>query len=158
LTGAGQIIIPETIAKGKESVEYFPEDWGKIIVTDATGINYTLYAVKGETDLSQYELPPAPPTGMFDIRYSSGRIAEDINESMKTIEISGVVYPLIVRAEGMDMRLKDETGKIVNVNLKSGEDVVIDNSTINKLMVSGELLPTVYSLEQNYRTHSTQAL
>jgi len=34
--------------------------------------------------------------------------------------------------------------------LKSGEDVVIDNSNINKLMVSGELVPAQYSLEQNY--------
>ena len=31
---AGQIIIPETIAKGSEPVEYFPDNWGKIILTD----------------------------------------------------------------------------------------------------------------------------
>jgi len=149
LTAAGQIIIPETMAKG-EVVEYFPEDWGRIILTDATGINYTLYAVNGKVDLNQYELPPAPMAGMFDIRFSSGRIAEDINESVKTIEMSGVTYPLTVRVEGMDIRLMDETGKTVNVNLKDGEDIVISDGTINKLMVSGELLPTVYSLEQNY--------
>ena len=150
LTGAGQIIIPETLTKDGKPVEYFPEKWGKIVLTDATGINYTLYAVKGQVDLSQYELPPAPMAGMFDIRFSSGRIAEDLNSAIKTIDMSGVTYPLIVRAEGMDIRLMDESGKIVNVNLKDGEDVVIDNSTINKLMVSGELVPTVYSLEQNY--------
>jgi len=60
LLSAAQIIIPETLAKDGKPVEYFPENWGKIVLTDATGINYTLYAVKGETDLSQYELPPAP--------------------------------------------------------------------------------------------------
>ncbi|MBE0571464.1 MAG: T9SS type A sorting domain-containing protein [Ignavibacteriaceae bacterium] len=87
---------------------------------------------------------------MFDIRYSSGRIAEDINGSVKTIDMSGVTYPLTVRVEGMDIRLMDESGKNVNVNLKSGEDVVIDNSNINKLMVSGELVPAHYALEQNY--------
>ena len=130
LTGAGQIIIPETLAKGKEPVEWFPENWGKIVLTDATGISYTLYAVKGEVNLDQYELPPAPMAGMFDIRFSSGRIAEDINSSMQTIDMSGVTYPLTVRVEGMDMRLMDETGKTVNVNLKSGEDVVISDATI----------------------------
>ena len=149
LNAAGQIIIPETMAKG-EVVEYFPEAWGKIILTDATGINYTLYAVKGETDLSLYELPPAPPTGMFDIRYESGRIAEDINSSVKTIDMSGVTYPLTVRIEGMDIRLMDETGKNVNVNLKAGEDVVISDASVMKLMVSGELVPAKYALEQNY--------
>ncbi|NWG27626.1 MAG: T9SS type A sorting domain-containing protein [Ignavibacteriaceae bacterium] len=151
LSGAGQINIPSSMAKGSgEIAEYFPKEWGRIILTDASGINYTLYAVKGEVDLNLYELPPAPPAGMFDIRYGSGRIAEDINSSVKTIELNGVTYPVTVRVEGMDIRLMDETGKGVNVNLKSGEDVVISDGTIQKLKVSGELLPTVYSLEQNY--------
>jgi hypothetical protein len=150
LTGAGQIIIPETQPKGTEPVEYFPEGWGRIVLTDAAGVNYTLYAVKGEVDLSQYELPPAPMAGMFDIRFESGRIAEDINSSVQTIDMSGITYPLTVRVEGMDIRLQDETGKSVNANLKSGEAIVVSDATIQKLMVSGELIPTVYSLEQNY--------
>ena len=150
LTGAGQIIIPETLAKGEKPIEWFPEDWGKIVLTDAAGISYTLYAVKGEVDLSQYELPPAPMAEMFDIRFSSGRIAEDINSSMQTIDMSGITYPLTVRVEGMDIRLMDETGKNVNVSLKSGEDIVISDATIRKLMVSTQLIPEKYALEQNY--------
>jgi hypothetical protein len=150
LSAAGQIIIPETLAKDAQQIEYFPNNWGKIVLTDATGINYTLYAVKGKVDLSQYELPPAPMEGMFDIRFSSGRIAEDINSAIRTIEMSGVTYPLTVRVEGMDIRLMDETGKNVNVNLKAGENVVISDGTIQKLMVSGELIPAEYALEQNY--------
>ncbi|MBV6422112.1 MAG: hypothetical protein DAHOPDDO_03401 [Ignavibacteriaceae bacterium] len=150
LTGAGQIIIPESFAKDSKPVEYFPENWGRIVITDAAGVSYTLYAVNGQVDLSQYELPPAPPTGMYDFRYESGRIAEDLSSSVKTIEMSGVVYPLTVRVEGMDIRLMDESGKKLNENLKDGESIEISESTIEKLMVSGELLPTVYSLEQNY--------
>ncbi len=87
---------------------------------------------------------------MFDIRYTSGRIAEDLNSAIKTIDMSGVTYPLTVRVEGMDIRLMDETGKTVNVNLKAGEDVVISDATIQKLMVSGEMIPAEYALEQNY--------
>ncbi|MBE7477782.1 MAG: T9SS type A sorting domain-containing protein [Ignavibacteriota bacterium] len=150
LTGSGQIIIPETMSKESKPVEYFPENWGRIVITDAAGVSYTLYAVNGQVDLSQYELPPAPPTGMYDFRYESGRIAEDLSSSVKTIEMSGVVYPLTVRVEGMDIRLMDESGKKLNENLKDGESIEISESTIEKLMVSGELLPTVYSLEQNY--------
>ncbi|MBE7477806.1 MAG: T9SS type A sorting domain-containing protein [Ignavibacteriales bacterium] len=150
LTDAGQIIIPETMSKESKPVEYFPENWGRIVITDAAGVSYTLYAVNGQVDLSQYELPPAPPTGMYDFRYKSGRIAEDLSSSVKTIEMSGVVYPLTVRVEGMDIRLMDESGKKLNENLKDGESIEISESTIEKLMVSGELLPTVYSLEQNY--------
>ena len=149
LSASGQIVLPEALAKG-ETVEWFPKDWGKIILTDAAGISYTLYAVKGEVDLNQYEMPPAPPTGMFDVRFGSNRIAEDINSSMQTIDMSGVTYPVTIRAEGMDMRLMDETGKTVNVNLKSGESVAINDATIEKLMVTGDLIPAVYALEQNY--------
>ena len=150
LTNAGQIIIPNALSKSDEIVDWFNDDWGKLIFTDATGISYSLYAVKGKVELDNYILPPAPPSGMFDIRYSSGRIAEDINSSVKTIELNGVSYPVKVRVENIDIRLMDETGKGVNVNLKSGEDVVISDGSIQKLMVSGEMLPTVYSLEQNY--------
>jgi Secretion system C-terminal sorting domain len=69
---------------------------------------------------------------------------------MQTIDMSGVTYPITVRVDGMDMRLMDETGKTVNVNLKSGENVVISDATIQKLMVTGELIPAVYALQQNY--------
>ncbi len=110
MDAAGTIDSPP-LAKGTEPVEFFQEDWGKIILTDAAGINYTLYAVTGEVNLDKYELPPMPPSGMFDIRFNSGRIAEDINSSIQTINMSGVTYPLTVRVEGMDIRLMDETGK-----------------------------------------------
>jgi len=158
VTAAGTITIPDVLAKGNsEVVELFKEDWGRIILTDAAGLSYTLYAVKGASpnggasvDLDQYEMPPMPPAGSFDIRFSSGRIAEDINTAIKTIEMNGVTYPLTVRVEGMDIRLQDESGRQINVNLKSGEDVVISDASIMKLMVTGELIPAEYALEQNY--------
>jgi len=148
----GSIIVPESPGQKSQlaSTKLFKEDWGKIILTDASGINYTLYAVTGQVNLDKYELPPMPPAGMFDIRYGSGRIAEDINSSIQDIQMTGVTYPLTIRVEGMDMRLMDESGKTVNVNLKSGEEVVISDATIQKLMVTGELVPTEYALEQNY--------
>ena len=150
VTSAGTITIPDAMAKGGEVVELYKEDWGRIVIRDAEGRSFTLYAVKGELDLNQYEMPPMPPAGVFDIRFSSGRVAEDMNSAIQTIDMSGVTYPLTVRVEGMDIRLQDVTGKQINVNLKSGEDVVISDATINKLMVSGELIPEKYALEQNY--------
>jgi exonuclease III len=158
-TNSNDIIIPDVLAKGSVVVaaELFKEDlptgqagWGKITITDAKGRSNTLYAVKGEVELDQYELPPLPPAGAFDIRYGSGRIAEDINSTTQRIDMVGITYPITVRAEGMDIRLMDESGKVLNVNLKKGEDVVINDATIQKLMVTGELIPDRYALEQNY--------
>jgi hypothetical protein len=151
LSGDGQIIIPDAALKVTDQVvDWFKDNWGRITFIDAEGKNFTLYAVEGEVDLNLYELPPPPPAGLFDIRFGSGRIAEDLSSSVKTIEMSGVTYPLTVRVHGKDIRLMDEGGKMLNVSLKDGEDIVIENMIMNKLMVSGESLPTVYSLEQNY--------
>lgn len=151
LNSAGEINIPGALSKGNNSAkEYFEDKWGKIIITDAAGMNYTLYAITGNVDLDQYELPPAPPEGMFDIRFSSGRIAEDINSSVQSILFSGIEHPFTLRAENIDIKLQDESGIQINAILKSGEEIVINDVNINKLMVSGELVPAKYELEQNY--------
>jgi hypothetical protein len=152
LNGAGQIILPEIASKEPDSKEWFPENWGKIILTDATGTKYTLYAVQGEVDLSQYELPPLPRNGMFDVRFSSGRIAEQLDNSEKTIEMSGINYPLKVKVENLNLTLTDEYRKKVSADLINGEEIFISDNTINKLkIVSGQILnPVLYSLEQNY--------
>ncbi len=153
-----QINVPSVMAKGnKEVAEYFKKDWGRITITDAAGSSYTLYAIKGGSpnegvgvDLNRYELPPLPPEGLFDIRYSSGRIAEDINTELKSIDMRGVTYPIKVKAENMDIRLMDVTGKLIDINIKKGEEITISNSNIDKVMVSGQLLPKKFALEQNY--------
>jgi hypothetical protein len=147
------ITIPNVLAKsgkGEVAEQLFKENWGKITVTDAEGSSYTLYGVNGEVNLDNYELPPLPPTGVFDVRFGSGRVAEDMSSSGQTIEMRGVVYPVTVRVEGMDIRLQDVTGNGMNTMLKSGKSVTISDSRIDKLMVSGETIPTVYALEQNY--------
>ncbi|MBK7499005.1 MAG: T9SS type A sorting domain-containing protein [Ignavibacteriales bacterium] len=152
LTSVGQIILPETLSKRTEPIEYFPDDWGKIIITDATGINFILYAVNGEVDLYRYELPPASMTGMVDIRYSSNRIAEDLKGEMKTIYINGVTYPLTVKVVNLDVKIQDPSGQEINAELKSGEKITITNSSINKLnLLSNKIFtPIEYGLEQNY--------
>ena len=65
---------------------------------------------------------------MFDIRYGSGRYAENLNQAFNSIEMSGIEYPVKVRVENMGIRIQDETGKIVNERLKSGEEITISNS------------------------------
>ena len=158
LNNDGQIIIPDVSLKSNnQEIKWFKDDWGKITLTDAVGNNYTLYAVKGDSpnggagvDLNQYELPPLPPEGLFDVRFGSGRVAEDINSDFKTIEMRGITYPVKVKVENMDISIQDVTGKLINRDIKAGEEITISNPNIDKLMVSGQLLPTKFALEQNY--------
>src|SRR4030067_1784784 len=124
LSGAGQIFMPTSLYRGTSKIaELINKDWGKIIITDAAGRDYTLYAVSGDVNLEMFDLPPVPPSGMFDVRYSSGRYAEDLNESIQQIDLNGMVYPVKVKAEGINIRLQDETGKIVNERLRIGEEI-----------------------------------
>jgi hypothetical protein len=100
--------------------------------------------------LNIYELPPAPPSGLFDIRFISGRIAEDLNNSIQTIELNGIEYPFKIKINNIDLRLQDVSGEEINVIVRSGEEITINNTAIKKLKVSEEIIPANYSLEQNY--------
>ena len=64
--------------------------------------------------------------------------------------MNSLEYPVKVRVEDVDIRLQDAAGSGLNERLQSGEEVIISNSSINKLMVSGEIVPEIYALEQNY--------
>ncbi len=148
-----EITIPDAMYKGNgEIVEYFKESWGQIILTDASGNNFTLYAISGDVDLNNYELPPSPPAGIFDVRFSSGRIAEDLNTATQSISMNGIQYPVSIEVRNMNITLQDESEKEINVELKSGEKISIANESIHKLLlISGEITtPRTYGLSQNY--------
>ena len=87
---------------------------------------------------------------MFDVRFGSGRYAEELSAANKSIELNSLEYPVKVRVENASIKLQDETGKIVNERMKAGEEVVISSNMINKLLVSANIIPDVYALEQNY--------
>ncbi|NWG29577.1 MAG: DUF362 domain-containing protein [Ignavibacteriaceae bacterium] len=151
LTGRGLINIPDDFAKGVgKAAEYIKEDWGRIIISDATGKSYTLYAVNDKVNLNIYELPPRPPAGTFDIRFGSGRIAENINQSFQIIEMTGIEHPIKLTVENINLRLQDETGIEINENLKPVDEIKIHNTSINKLIITEELTPNNFALEQNY--------
>ncbi len=150
LTGSGSINIPSAGPSGPSKIvnNVSTEGFGKITISDKTGRNYSLYAVQGEADLSHFDLPPYPPQGMFDVRYSSQRYAERLSSTPQAIELMGVQYPVKVKAEGIGIIVSDETGKEI-ARLKTGEEVSL-NTAAQKLMVSENVIPAVYTLEQNY--------
>ena len=151
LTGTGKTITPETMSKSTTKAELYPKDWGRIILTDAAGKNSTLYAVTTPENLSKYELPPLPPAGAFDIRFGSGRSAEDISTA-KSIELSGLVYPIKIKVENMQIKLIDLYSREVTKELQPGEELIIQVNLLNKLIVQSSqfIKPIYYALDQNY--------
>ncbi len=87
---------------------------------------------------------------MFDIRYESRKFVEDISNSFKAIEMSGIDYPIKIKVENNEIKFRDEIGNKLNTILKSGEEITINNNLISKLFVSSNVIPNKYSLEQNY--------
>ncbi|QQS35326.1 MAG: T9SS type A sorting domain-containing protein [Ignavibacteriales bacterium] len=150
LSGSGVINIPTTIESVTVAKQVDKSNWGKIIVTDASGKNLTLYLVNDEVNLNHYLLPPSPPAGAFDVRFGSGRLAENLKEGSKSIELNGMKYPVTVRLENANIKLQDESGKIFNERMKTGGELVITNSAVTKLLVSADIIPDKFALEQNY--------
>lgn len=151
LASAGNINFPSgsKLLKG-ETEKYFKDKWGRIKITDNSGKTYTLYCSDDKEDLDRFELPPIPPLKMFDIRFASNRSAENINGISQIIEMRGVEYPLTIKVEGIDINLSGESGIGLNINIKSGEEIKIYNSSVQRLRVSSETEALSFQLEQNY--------
>lgn len=154
-SSAAQLYIPGPFAGtlGKNPLdELLNESWAKIVITDAIGQNYTLYAANTPTDLDIFNLPPVPPADIFDVRFESQRFVEDIFTSENGISLNGVIYPVKISIYGMNLKVKDAVnGSIVNTIIKDGETFELTNSSLSKLKISAEeIIPATYSLEQNF--------
>ncbi len=149
LSAAGQINIPSgSDAVATLKAKNTTEGMGKIIITDHSGKSYSLYAAGNGTNLSQFELPPVPPQGIFDVRYASSRYVEKLKNQIQEIDLSGVQYPIKIRTEDVRIILSDKEGRRVAA-VNSDEEVTL-NTAADKLFITEDLLPAEYSLGQNY--------
>ncbi len=151
LSNVGFVNLPDSGFGGVSKIEEnIDENWGRITVMDNKGKSSILYAVKNNVDLDYYQLPVSPPSGTFDIRYSSNRFAEDLSNGMNSIEMSGIEYPVKIRVENININIADNMNSGGDIKLKAGEEITISNSLNNKLLVSEDIIPDKYGLEQNY--------
>ena len=123
VTEDGRLNFNTIISKGgNDIIAVIDEEWGKIIVSDNLGRQAAIYAADDETDLSLYELPPIPPSGIFDVRYGTGRYAEIFDDESRDILISSAVYPIKIKVESIDIMVKDKiSGDIINQEIKDGQ-------------------------------------
>lgn len=151
---AGTMSMPIPVAKGNDNfVQAVDKNWGRIIVTDAAGKSTVLYAANSMAAASSaFDLPPVPPPGVFDVRFASQRNAERIGTAPQTILISNAQYPVAIRAEGTELRLRDMAsgGKLVNTILHNGEQCAINNTGVTSVEINALVNPVTYELLQNY--------
>lgn len=148
-TQAGSIVVNQALKKASPEIAAINSEWAKIIVTDAAGHVSTLYA-SGSNNLNMYDLPPAPPAGAFDVRFSSGKFVENLSSAQK-IDIKDAVYPVMIAVQGADITLKDVvTGNLFNAVLADNNEIVIGDNSITSLEVASNILPETITLGQNY--------
>lgn len=127
-------------------------------VRDAFGNEQTLYFGLNDNDLEKdfYELPPIPPIGIFDVRFSSQRILETVglkNIKEVSVDILSAEYPLSVSWEIKTLKhsvVLIIAGKEKELN-SSGSIQVSNSKTKISLVLKGfSNFPAEYKLEQNY--------
>ncbi|GJQ63383.1 MAG: hypothetical protein SCALA702_24360 [Melioribacteraceae bacterium] len=119
------------------------EGWKAITIRDADGRTSTLYASDDEPGIFA-ELPPAPPAGVFDVRFKSGKMAEKLTAG-QSISISGATYPVVISAD-LDVSLF-AAGE--NATLKAGDSYTLTQD-VSSVEISTVEIPDEFALEQNY--------
>ncbi|MCX8009908.1 MAG: M1 family aminopeptidase [Ignavibacteria bacterium] len=128
------------------------DDWGRIIIEDKKGRKKILYLTNQSSNLDKYELPPAPPTGIFDIRFNSDRYVENFSKRNLEIQLNSASYPLKIKVENCEIKLTDKFGgKFFDKYFTSGDEYSIENSEVRFLQLEPKfVIPSKFELLQNY--------
>ncbi len=130
----------------------------RVTIRDAAGHAQTLYlGVKTEgMSLMRYEMPPLPPSGGFDVRFASSRMAEVVGSGQTAqfpIAISSAAYPLTVSWECKSMG----SSALLMVGTRAvrmtstGTERIYDSQARLSVKFSGmSSLPKEFALSQNY--------
>ncbi|MEP0862399.1 MAG: T9SS type A sorting domain-containing protein [Ignavibacterium sp.] len=64
--------------------------------------------------------------------------------------MQAVEFPVRIKLTNPSLRLTDENGNSLYNYVNSDGEIVIDNSSLKKIFITGEIVPSEVSLEQNY--------
>jgi hypothetical protein len=153
----------------KEADQYARvEDYNTITITDKNGSSQTLYFgldADGKVNKELYQMPPLPPSSIFDVRFASQRILEtyprDIAKyNQHTININSAEFPVTIswnvnNSNGKNFSITDAVnGKLIGVKEINGEgSIKVSNRNLTSLTLkiqNGEELPIEFALGQNY--------
>jgi hypothetical protein len=161
VSNAGKLVLGSgTLTKSITGAHFF-SSLNRITAEDAAGNIQVLYfgnQPEGTIASDRFEMPPAPPQGAFDIRFSSGKFVEfaDANQQREIpMIISSDHYPVTIRWN----MVSGKTGATLSLN---GNEVASGTEGAVSLLEPGSLLslklgassssaaPHEFSLEQNY--------
>jgi len=108
----------------------------KLSIVDNGQHQSELYFAPSNSNVSQFELPPTPPTEMFDVRFGNNAKAENSNAT--TVKFQGVQYPVEVSIQNPTSNytvVDPITGKTLGVINNQNTTVIISNSEIQSVKI-----------------------
>jgi hypothetical protein len=153
-SGGGTITISSATSSAKRNAARPQMPSNSMTFIDREGHTQTLYfMLDSEGDVKEaFALPPVPPAGSFDIRFTSNSLTENVHTGESkgaVVALQGVAYPLAIswdfRDEGLRLSL-------AGVALSGKGTLMIDGSATDLLTftVAGTTVPGTFALHQNF--------
>lgn len=149
---AGQIIVPSYSNSNKsnlKSTETIFNECGELIFVDGLNREYKLYLLDKEIDYNLFDLPPLPPSQIYDVRFVSDRIAERLNQSNEIL-IQSAIYPIIIKSSKYSLKIESENELGLSEIISPEKELIINDERIKSLKISPVLIPDKTELYQNY--------
>jgi len=122
----------------------------KIEIKDNSTNKGELFLANGNVSIERYELPPVPPTDVFDVRFRNNYKVDNNNETV--INLQGVEYPVSISANypQTDLTFSDAlTGEVYGTIARgTADNIIIRSSASNAIVVNKtEEVTTEFGLE-----------
>jgi hypothetical protein len=157
---AGSMILQASqSASQKKSVAQLLEGLEHLMFTDAAGRSRTLYFGMKDGQVNapiSFELPPPPPPGVLDVRFSTGRVAALVGPGEPEefrITISSAQYPVRFTCTRSVPTLRAwlRVGNVEKpLDAATTLDITGGDTPITLGLQSPDGIPRVFSLDQNY--------
>lgn len=156
----GQIVLGSSALLKASDANLSVDDttWNLIKFTDATGKSGELLFSSQARNIDRYDLPPRPPAGIFDVRFSRDRFAEVLPDTSSVLQIQLQAAQSPIKLE---WKIRDGKSYLLNkmdtspiVLIKSGSMSLSQHSNLGEMKIvaayDASIIPTKFSLEQNY--------
>jgi hypothetical protein len=142
-------------ATKKPSARAQLKEMDELTFADAQGRKQPLYLSRASIDRQDlFELPPPPPAGSFDARFSNGLMVENASQSSAfAVSVTGAKFPLTIkwssRAPERDLQVIVD-GKSSSVASGASRKITVPFKQLSVELGGASQIPTAFALRENY--------